>query len=77
MSSATPALPTSLLDARHFAMTEHVAALSSHLHQCAQTRDWSFRLAVLGERIHALIAPRLILTVSCAALVLGAISSWA
>lgn len=77
MSSATTSLTRSAVAAPNFMLREHAATLRSHLRQCSQARGWWFVMAALGDQIHALVAPRLISTVTAAFVLFGVIVLWA
>jgi len=54
----------------------HDAALQRHLAQCARARGRWFGLAVLAERLHGLVLPRLATTAALSALTLGLFAHW-
>ncbi len=54
----------------------HDLALQRHLAQCARARGRWFGLAVLAERLHGLVLPRLATTAALSALTLGLFAHW-
>ncbi|MET0518727.1 MAG: hypothetical protein ABW005_07830 [Burkholderiaceae bacterium] len=53
------------------------SALQRHLLQCERSRGRWFGVALLAERVHGLVAPRLTTTVAVAGLALGLALYWA
>ena len=58
-------------------MNIEMAGLPGHLHACKRAQGRSFGLQCMGERLHAMLAPRLITTFALVAALLGVLSAYA
>lgn len=56
--------------------TASVPLLASHLQACERARGRSFALRCVGERLHAVVAPRFCTTVFAAVALIALLTVW-
>lgn len=62
---------------RHTPYGIDITGLRGHLHACKRAQGRSFGLQCVGERMHAMLAPRLITIFAVIAVLLGVLSAYA